>query len=188
MGTVSDLRGPLACVAALAVGGCTVIVGTFLEKVEVVAYARHGVEFSHRRDWTVTAKVSTTMDVESATITIVGPDSALVVIQRFGPWRAIDPEELLEDFTSGTRASPEGPVSGLGPLTPVTRTILDSERTGEESHFSVSVDDQVRPYTVQLFPIVFADRSVVVFTQVADEDRADTTEGFDTILDSLVVR
>lgn len=135
---MSHLRGAIACAAALAVGGCSVIVGTFLAKHEVVAYAEHDVEFSHRQDWTVTAETETTMGVELTMITIDGPESALVIVQRFRPGVAIDADQMLEDFTSDMRATP--------------------------------------------------DRSVVVFTQIADEDAADMTEGFDTILDSLVVR
>ena len=190
---MSYLRGTIACAAALAIGGCSVPIGLFLAKHEVVEYADHGVAFSHRDDWTVTAETETTMGVELTMITIDGPDSALVVVQQFRPSMSIDVDELLASFTTDMRTTAEQQVGGLVDYTqaatqPATRTILGSARNGKESHFSLSLLGETLPHTVQLFPIPLEDRTVVVFMQVADEDLADTTEGFDTILDSLATK
>lgn len=184
----------MAC-ALLVPIGCTlpVIAELLAGEDEAKAYAEHGLSFSHRASWDLETERDDTSGVELVIITVDGPDSALAMIEQFRPKIAIDAAELMATLTQEMRVEAEGQIGGLvgyeqRGTKSITRKILGAERNGLESQFSISLLGEQVPHTAQLFPIELDDRTIIVFLQVADEDRAAHAAGFDTIVDSLAVQ
>ena len=99
----------------------------------------------------------------------------------------------MADLTKEMRAETEGQIGGLvdyaqGDTKPIERMIHGSMRSGLESRFTLSLLGESVPHTAQLFPVELDDRVVLVFLQVADEDRAAHGAGFDMIVDSLATQ
>lgn len=187
------VRWVVACALVLPVSGCgATILAKLLAESKPKTYSMHGLELTHPGDWAVTTTEEESDGVRYVDVTIESDDSGIVLVQQIEPAVDVDRDELMTMMTDELRKETESQVGGLidfeqGAKQTITRSILGSERTGVESRFTLTLLGQRVPHTAQMFPCVLADRTIVLYLQVADEDRADHLAGFDGILDSLAV-
>ncbi len=187
------LRWLAACALFAPTTGCgATILAKLLADEKPQHYSQYGIEFTHPGDWDAETTVEDVDGLRYVEIGVDGPDAAFVMIQQITPGIEVDRDELMTMLGDELRKENEAQLGGLmdfqqGARETITRTILGSECTGLQSEFSLVLLGQRVPHTTQMFPCELADRTVVIYLQVADEDRADHVGSFDTILDSLAV-
>jgi hypothetical protein len=187
------LRWITACALLVPTTGCgATLLAKLLADAKPETYSQHGLEFTYPGDWEVETKVEDVDGQQYIDVTVEGPDSAIAFVQQIRPPVELDRDELMTMMTDELRKETEAQIGGLvdfqqGARETISRTIVGSERTGIQSSFSLTLLGQRVPHTAQMFPFVLDDRTIVLYLQVADEDRADHVAAFDTLLDSLAV-
>jgi hypothetical protein len=187
------LRWITACALLVPTTGCgATVLAKLLADAKPETYSQHGLEFTHPGDWEVETTVEDVDGQQYIDVTVEGPDSAIAFVQQIRPPVELDRDELMTMMTDELRKETEAQIGGLvefqqGAKETISRTIVGSERTGIQSSFSLTLLGQRVPHTAHMFPFMLDDRTIVLYLQVADEDRADHVAAFDTLVDSLAV-
>lgn len=178
--------------AVLALGGCR-------SRAPASRYQKDGLGFDHLAGWTVkddTQAVSKDAQRKVRTVTIKGPEQAVLTIQVFTPNVDVSLETLAKDVMS---AMPEnikkrltvGDVH-LGEAqfeqsAPTERSIAGTNTRGLKLHSILRLAGVRIPHTMELFLIHVAGRKVVLMDQVADEDRPKVNAGVQRIFDTIAL-
>jgi hypothetical protein len=155
-------------------------------------YDQHGVRFEYPGNWRLAEEVTTGEGVEARLLTIETPGDAVVLIHDIRPPSAMTLAEFSSTYQQGMRDQLQGVTGGLLELTdlgsePLTRSLLGQEVAGVRERYTIFVLGKSIPHTLDLYPANGGEHTVVVVTQVADEDRRQVELGFDLILDTLAV-
>ncbi|NVB37818.1 hypothetical protein G6O69_08230 [Pseudenhygromyxa sp. WMMC2535] len=180
-----------ACLLAAAPAGC----GLFGEpKADVdnpVHFTDDGFAFDHPGNWETQVERE---DIDEVTLTTVYVQSkygnAMVIVQQFTPAVPLNYDQLAADFMLGIEegtpdiASVEELDGGDRPV--IHRELLGAEREGRKVRYAPSVLGESVAHTVEIYFVELEARTLVIYTQVPDEDRGKAERGFDLVLDSLV--
>lgn len=178
-----------AVLALLAFTGCE-------RKADVAhprAFEADGLSFRYPGNWTVTAKVKPVATSQLRIITIETPGDGLMMLEEFRPAIAIDLKEMMDGIVNGMGGGLASKTKGVISLehsrsTPVARPILGAPRDGLRYTFDLAVLDEKVAHEADGFFAALPDRTVLIFMQAPDKDRALVEPGFGLIVDSLAVR
>jgi hypothetical protein len=156
-------------------------------------HAEHELEFDYPGNWTLEGEVEDAEGFELYTVEIESSGNALAMVQQFKPSLPLDVEQLMADVTEGLRAGAKEELGGMfdyvdGGLTDVERTTLGELRKGKEKRYALSGLGEKAEHTMHMYPVELEDRSLILYMQIPDEDRAKAQPGFDLIFDTLVLR
>jgi hypothetical protein len=182
------------CVA-MSVGCGPIIDAVFGEPVADVdhpkAFARAGLAFSYPGNWTVQAEEETIEGIALTTMSVESPGAAILTMVQYQPGTEFGPgyaEEFLAGLELEIKSTVGGAmeVKGLG-VVDAERTLLGQKIVGKQKRLMITVIGEKVPHTQGAFVIDLEDRTVVIYSQVADEDIKKAQPGFDQVLDSLKV-
>ena len=185
-----------ALVGAIGSTGCERVMGFFSEpKAQVDAplrYEKDAISFSYPGNWKVSEESSLEDGVELRTINVESAGNALLMIQSFKPAVEVDLDQHIEITMKAMEEEVGKQVGGLvdsarGVVTPFERPLLGASRPGRRAGITVAVLGERVPSSVALQAAVLADRTVLVFTTIPDEDRASVEPGFDQVIETLAV-
>lgn len=156
------------------------------------SFAVAGLRFEHPGNWETEVEGEQIDDLTLTTITVTSKyGNALAGIQQFQPHIAIDRDQVVLDFFEGvetnTPAMAEVRRLDGGKAEVITQTLFGSEREGRRLRYTIEVAGESLPHTVDIVIAELEDRSVIVYTQIPDEDRGKATPGFDRITSSLAL-
>lgn len=182
--------------ALVGVTGCERVMGFFSEpKPEVdepQKYDKDEISFVYPGNWKVNEEVTQENGIELRTINVESAGNALLMIQSFKPGVEIDLAEHIE-LTMGAMQEEVGKqVGGLadstrGAVTDFEREFLGAKRGGKQAAITITALGEKVPSSVALIGAVLADRTVLLFTTIPDEDRKNVEAGFDQVISSLKV-
>jgi hypothetical protein len=190
------LSSSLVACALLGAGGCERVIGFFSEpKAAVEApqrYEKDAISFEYPGNWTVSEESTQENGVELRTINVESAGNALLMIQSFKPAVEVDLGEHIEITMKAMQDEVGKQVGGLadstrGAVTDFDRMFLGQSRPGKRAAITITALGEKVPSSVALHGAVLADRTVLLFTTIPDEDRETVEAGFDQVIDSLKV-
>ncbi|WP_298213214.1 hypothetical protein [Acidovorax sp.] len=155
-----------------------------------VAYSKDGVSFEHPADWKVAEDVVAQDETRLRSIDLEGPNQAVVSfmfspflagqdIEKFAATAARNRENAARDNTA--QQARMGPAKAG----PITRQVAGKENKGVSQRFVVSLLGQNLPHEARFFKATLGETTVIVMTQVSDEDAKATEPGLVMALDTL---
>jgi hypothetical protein len=159
-------------------------------------FSKDGVQFTHQTDWEITKDhfVNDNPDVRS--ITIKGPDNALLMILVLSPKSALTLESYASNLAKNRDAGVEKRLSlgsvKLGENTdetsgPVVRSIAGKDRTGIHQTFNLQLLNVTVPHDVLIFMLQGAGHKAILMYQVPNKHFDSSNAALDLILGSLAV-
>lgn len=176
--------------------GCDRVAGFFSEpRAQVDSpqhYEKDAISFSYPGNWTVREETSNESGMDLRTINVESAGNALLMIQSFTPAVEVDLAQHMEITMKAMEEEVGKQVVGMasgarGAVTDFERTFLGERRTGKRAAITITVVGQKVPSSVALLGATLADRTVLLFTTIPDQDRANVEPGFDQVIDSLRV-
>ena len=179
----------LPLVAILVLLGCS----CFHKPRTVEKYAKDGISFNHYSTWSVTEDQPIDDSPGSRSITVDGPNEAIVMFICMSP----NDEATVEDFAAGVASGrlEELENTSIGSILPAEITDTKSEpitgrvsgrvQKGVLQRFSIKMLGQLIPHEAKIFAVENDHMKVFIMAQVNTEDLRDTTPAFELILDSL---
>ena len=155
-----------------------------------VTYSKDGVSFEHPAGWKVTEDVVSKDETRMRSIDLEGPNEAVVTF-LFSPFFA---DQDIGQFAANTarhRAdaarSNTAQQARMGPVTakPIARQVAGKENQGVSQRFVVTMLGLHLPHEARFFKATLGDTTVIVMTQVADEDAQAAEPGFVMALGTL---
>lgn len=155
-------------------------------------YTKDGVSFQHPAGWKVTEDSVAQDETRLRSIDLEGPGESVVTFM-FSPFLK---DQVIETFAATTakgRAESAQSASAVaqqlrfGTVTtaPITRNVAGRESKGVAQRFVVSMLGQNLPHEARFFKADLGGTTVIIMTQVADEDAKAVEPGFTMALDSL---
>ena len=143
------------------------------------SYAKRGLKFEMPGNWMVTEDAE---EDGSRYLFIEEPGDALVVIQFVDESAGLDITEYARNF-----AASAGEETPIGQIDASKFSSVGSSHGGEllVERFSITLLGVSVPHTRQYHRKTFGKDQCFIVAQVADEDRAKVTAGFDQIVRSL---
>jgi hypothetical protein len=156
-------------------------------------HAANGLDFDYPGNWTLKSEMQNEEGIALYTAEIESSGNAIAMVQQFEPSVPLEVDQLMVDLTTGMREGAQQEFGGVidyadGRIVDVERTLLGQTRTGKEKQFTLSALGEKLAHTMQVYPVELEDRSLILYMQVPDEDRAKAQPGFDQIYDSIAVR
>jgi hypothetical protein len=152
-------------------------------------YAANGIVFDYPGNWSAKDETETIEGIELHTVEVESSGSALAIVNQYRPGFEIDIDEVADDLVEAMREGlgTLGKVVSLSPGSQreVEHEIVGAVRYGRERAFDSTALGEKVPHTVRIFPIELDDRTVVLYLQSADEDRAKANPGFDLLLRTI---
>ncbi|MEM7152582.1 MAG: hypothetical protein AAF799_07060 [Myxococcota bacterium] len=177
--------------------GCEAIVDALIGEPDAdvehpKSFSHSGLSFSYPGNWEVEAEQETIEDIGVTTLTVESSGSALLMIVQYQPSGEFGEdyaEEFLDDVVKEMAATADGAftVKSLG-VQDATRTLFGREVRGRQKALSTSMLGEKVPHTQRAFVVDLEDRSVVTYSQIADEDAKKARPGFELVLDSLAIK
>ncbi|WP_298209033.1 hypothetical protein [Acidovorax sp.] len=158
-----------------------------------ITYSKDGVSFEHPAAWKVTEDVVAQDETRLRSIDLEGPNEAVVSLM-FSPFLASQDIEKFAATAARNRADAArantAQQARMGPVTvtPVTRQVAGKENKGVSQRFVVSMLGQNLPHEARFFKANLGETTVIVMTQVAEEDAKAAEPGFVMALDTLRYR
>ena len=186
----------VALVAGLSTG-CQAIVGALLGEPAAdvehpETFSRAGLSFSYPGNWSVEAEQETIEEIELTTITVESSGSALLMLMQYQPGTELG-EDYADEFLSRFGAELGGVAEGAltvqsHGVEDTTRALFGREVRGRQKAISASLLGEQVPHTQRVFVVDLEDRSVVTYSQIADEDAKNARPGFELVLDTLALK
>lgn len=161
------------CLAAIALFLLTALPA--VHAAPTVIYNKDGVSFEHPVEWKVAEDVVAQDGTRLRSIDVEGPDEAVVTLM-FSPLLATQDIEKFaataaRNRENAARANTAQQVRmGATTATPVTRQVAGQDNKGVSQRFVVSLLGQDLPHEARFFKASLGDTTVIVMTQVADEN------------------
>lgn len=159
----------------------------------VEKYSKDGISFNHYSTWRVTEDEPIDDTPGSRSITIDGPNDAVVMFIFMLPGEGVTVENFADGVTSGRLEELEN--MSIGSIKPADITDTKTEpttgrvsgrvRKGVAQHFSIKMLGQLIPHEARIFSVENDRVKVFIMTQVNTEDLRETTPDFDLMLDSF---
>jgi len=155
-----------------------------------VTYSKDGVSFDHPAEWKVTEDVVAQDGTRLRSIDIEGPDEAVVTLM-FSPLLA---SQDIEKFAATAARNRENAARantaqqvrmGASTAAPIARQVAGKDNKGVSQRFVVSLSGQDLPHEARFFKATLGDTTVIVMTQVADENAKAVEPGFVMALGTL---
>lgn len=153
-------------------------------------YSRDGVSFDHPAGWKVTEDVVAQDETRMRSIDLEGPNEAVVTFM-FSPFFSGQDIEKFAAAAARNRAdaartnSAQQARMGTVKATLITRQVAGKESKGVSQRFVVSILGQNLPHEARFFKAALDGTTVIIMTQVADEDAKAAEPGFDMALNTL---
>lgn len=155
-----------------------------------VAYSKDGVSFEHPAGWKVVEDVVAQDETRLRSIDLEGPNEAVVSfmfspflagqdIEKFAATAARNRESAARDNTAQQARM------GAAKVAPITRQVAGKENKGVSQRFVVSLLGQNLPHEARFFKANLGETTVIVMTQVSDQDAKATEPGLVMALDTL---
>ncbi|CAN7595936.1 hypothetical protein ASF11_18870 [Acidovorax sp. Leaf76] len=155
-----------------------------------ISYSKDGVSFEHPEGWKVTEDVVAQDETRLRSIDIEGPDEAVVTLM-FSPLLA---GQDIEKFAATAARNREDAARAntaqkvkMGPATtaPIARPVGGKDTKGVSQRFVVSLLGQDLPHEARFFKATLGGTTVIIMTQVADENARAAEPGFAMALGTL---
>jgi len=173
--------------------GCGILGEPKADVVNRLEFDRDGLSFDYPGNWETQVERETVEGGVTLTSVFVQAKrgNAMVIVQQFSPAVPVDYDMLVSEFVKGVQEGMPGFASAKqldgGQWPELTRKLVDSERPGRQVHYAAEVLGESVPHTVEIFFVEAEDRTVVVYTQVPDEDRSKAEAGFNLVMDTLAL-
>ncbi|HEU4932732.1 MAG TPA: hypothetical protein VFT48_11660 [Pyrinomonadaceae bacterium] len=159
----------------------------------VEKYAKDGISFSHYSTWRVTEDAPIEGTPDSRSITIDGPNHAIVMFIFLPPGDDVTVENFAAGVASGRLEEIENmSIGSVRPADitdtktePITGRVGGRVQKGLVQRFSIKILGQLVPHVARIFSVENDHVKVFIVTQINTEDLRDTTPDFDLILDSV---
>ena len=158
---------------------------------EPLHHSADGLAFDYPGNWKVSVERESIESIELVAVTTESKwGNALTIIQQFKPAVPIDYPTLLDQFIEGMKQSMVGALVEVHEVegeraVPTHHALLGEEREGLRMRYTLSLAGESLDHTVDMFVATLDDRTIVVFTQVADEDRSKAEPGFEQVMKTL---
>lgn len=155
-----------------------------------VIYNKDGVSFEHPTGWKVTEDVVAQDTTRMRSIDLEGPNEAVVTLM-FSPFFSGQDIEKFAATAARNRADAAkantAQQARMGPVTatPITRQVAGKENQGVSQRFVVSMLGQNLPHEARFFKAALDGTTVIIMTQVGDEDAKAAEPGFAMALSTL---
>lgn len=155
-------------------------------------YEKDAISFDYPGNWKVSEESTNENGVELRTINVESAGNALLMIQSFKPAVEVDLGEHIEITMKAMQDEVGKQVGGLadstrGEVSDFQRMFLGETRPGKRAAITITALGEKVPSSVALHGAVLADRTVLLFTTIPDEDRKSVEPGFNQVIDSLKV-
>ncbi len=153
-------------------------------------YSKDGVSFDHPAGWKVTEDVVAQDATRMRSIDLEGPNEAVVTLM-FSPFFSGQDIEKFAATAARNRADAAkantAQQARMGPVTatPITRQVAGKENQGVSQRFVVSMLGQNLPHEARFFKAALDGTTVIIMTQVGDEDAKAAEPGFAIALGTL---
>lgn len=153
-------------------------------------YSKDGVSFDHPAGWKVTEDVVAQDTTRMRSIDLEGPNEAVVTLM-FSPFFSGQDIEKFAATAARNRADAAkantSQQARMGPVTatPITRQVAGKENQGVSQRFVVSMLGQNLPHEARFFKAALDGTTVIIMTQVGDEDAKAAEPGFAMALGTL---
>ena len=153
-------------------------------------YSKDGVSFDHPAGWKVTEDVVAQDTTRMRSIDLEGPNEAVVTLM-FSPFFSGQDIEKFAATAARNRADAAkantAQQARMGPVTatPITRQVAGKENQGVSQRFVVSMLGQNLPHEARFFKAALDGTTVIIMTQVGDEDAKAAEPGFAMALGTL---
>lgn len=155
-----------------------------------ISYSKDGVSFQHPAEWKVVEDVVAQDGTRLRSVDLEGPDEAIVTL-IFSPLLAGQDIEKFAATAARNRAEAAkantAQQARMGPVTaqPVMRQVAGKENKGVSQRFVVSMLGQDLPHEAGFFKAAVGETTMIVMTQVADENAKAAEPGMAMVLDTL---
>ncbi len=158
-----------------------------------ITYSKDGVSFDHPAGWKVTEDVTAQDETRMRSIDLEGPNEAIVTL-LFSPFFA---GQDLHEFAAGTARRRADALQSnatlkgrVGPMTtaPISRKVAGQNNTGVAQRYVFKMLGQTLPHEARFFKASVGGTTVIIMTQVSDEDAQAVEPGFVMALETLRVR
>lgn len=157
-----------------------------------IAYSKDGVSFDHPAGWKVSEDVTAQDETRMRSIDLEGPNEAIVTLM-FSPFFA--GQDIGEFAAGAARRRAEALQSNatlkgrVGPTTvvPITRKVAGRDNTGVAQRYVVKMLGETLPHEARFFKASVGATTVIIMTQVSDEDAPAAEPGFVMALETLRV-
>ena len=193
---LSSLFGATLLLAPLALAtstGCDLFGEPKPDVANKQTFSGEGLHFDYPGNWESQVERETVEGGVTLTSIFVQAKrgNAMAIVQQFSPAVPVDYDMLVAEFVKGVQEGMPGFASAKqldgGQWPAINRTLVGADRPGRQVHYAAEVLGESVPHTVEIFFVELEDRTVVVYTQVPDEDRGKAVPGFDLLLDSLAM-
>jgi hypothetical protein len=175
----------LVVVASLACGGLSEPQPDLAHPTQ---FSQNGLQFGYPGNWSATTDTEPAGAEEIVSVTIESPGNALAIVQHYPAGIRPDLDQatsIMVDTMASAVSDESAGVAGMAPpvTTSGTRQIAGAARDMRTATYTITMFGVDVPHHLNLYAV----GDVLVITNVADEDAAMAAQGFDQILDSLVV-
>jgi hypothetical protein len=155
-------------------------------------FDEQGLAFDYPGNWRVSSHRQPVKSASMRTITIESPGHAFVILNEFTPALDVSLENFAKRTIEGMQREIKKKSLRLFEMPPPTREptghqLLGRSQGGVRYRFTIEAPNAKVPHTADGFSVKGIDRTILVWMQSPDKDRAQAAPGFDRILDSLLL-
>lgn len=167
--------------------------GRITKPPTVEKYSKDGISFNHHSTWRVTEDEPLEDEPDTRTISVEGPNDAIVMFVCLPANGLVTVEDFAESLASNRAAELEKMRVGSVKPAEITDTtsgptsgrVSGKVQQGILQRFSIKMLGQLVPHEARIFAVENERLKVFIMAQVNTEDLGDTTPAFELILDSV---